>query len=108
MAAEYGEPRVRTRTWVAGVLSAVAKERSDSVSGAWRQALADYGATQVASLTGCGRSAAKEIAAALTSAGRAILAYGAGACDDEAMAHIAALPRLRRRAYSHGCTRDNR
>lgn len=75
---------------LAGVLAAAGKAGS-SASEDWRKALAGLGPAQVASLTGCERDTVKELAAALTGAERAVLAYGAGVRDKYTVALLAAL-----------------
>ena len=79
--------------FLAGVLAAAGKADEGRVPAAWRQALANSGTAQVASLTGCEPGAIEQIATALMNAQRAIIAYGAGVRDEATMEMLTALAR---------------
>ncbi len=76
--------------FLAGVLAAAGKAGARLPEG-WEAAVAGVGPTQVASLTGCEREAAQQLAATLASAQRAVLAYGAGVRSQETVVLLSAL-----------------
>ena len=88
------QPRPGTASaFLGGVLGNLDREKWGEVPEGWGFAIAGYTPAKVASLTGCAPEAVTEVAAAFSSAQRAIIAYGAGVVDEATVAILSALGR---------------
>ncbi len=89
-AATYAPRPGSEGVFLAGVLAAAGKAGAKLPEG-WEAAVAGVGPTQVASVTGCEREAAEQLAAALSGAQRAVLAYGSGVRTREMLVLLSTL-----------------